>query len=115
MVGDEESLPKSGVLTSPNYPSRYPSSHDSTQTIKVAEGKTIQLQWTTFITESDYDYVQAVDEDGTQITGKMSGLYGDQELSNWFESSSNIVHIKFHTDGDTQRSGWRLEWAGVEW
>merc|ERR1712181_66465 len=31
---DDESLPKSGVLTSPNYPERYPNSHDSTQTIQ---------------------------------------------------------------------------------
>ena len=39
MVGDEESMPKSGVLTSPDYPERYPNNHDSTQTIEVAEGK----------------------------------------------------------------------------
>ena len=111
MVGDEESLPKSGVLTSPNYPSRYPSSHDSTQTIKVAEGKTIQLQWTKVNTEGKYDYVQAVDEDIRYC--KISGRYDAEELieGSGFESSSNMVHIKFHTDDSEQRTGWRLEWT----
>ena len=113
MVGDEESLPKSGVLTSPSYPSRYPSSRDSNQTIKVAEGKTIQLQWTKVNTEGKYAYVQAVDEDGTQITRKISGRYDAEELieGSGFESSSNIMHIKFHTVGTQQRTGWRLEWT----
>ena len=27
---DEESMPRSGVLMSPNYPERYPNNHDST-------------------------------------------------------------------------------------
>merc|ERR1712243_95159 len=33
----EETLSKFGVLTSPNYPEDYPSSHDSEQEIRVAE------------------------------------------------------------------------------
>ena len=123
MVGDEESLPKRGVLTSPNYPERYPESHDSTQTITVAEGKTIRLQWTDIDTEPEHDYVQAVDADGTKLMGKISGnMCGSGSAALWdvedrvcegrvFESSSNIVHIKFHTDSTEQRTGWRLEWT----
>ena len=108
MVGDEESMPKSGVLTSPDYPERYPNSHDSTQTIQVAEGKTIRWAWTHFNTEpSGYDYVQIVDEDGVNLTGKIGGT----TLPPPGASNSSIVHVKFHTDGDTQRTGWRLEWS----
>ena len=77
MVGDEESLPKSGVLTSPNYPERYPNHQDSTQTIQVAEGKTIRWTWTNFRTEAEYDYVQIVDEDGTDLTPKHWGSSGN--------------------------------------
>ena len=54
MVGDEESSPKSGVLTSPNYPERYPSNHHSTKTIQVAEGKTIRFAFTSFSTEDEH-------------------------------------------------------------
>ena len=111
MVGDEESMPKSGVLTSPDYPELYPNNHDSTQTIQVAEGKTIRWSWTHFDTESSrYDYVQIVDEDGTDLTPK----YWGSSLPLPSTSHSNIVHVKFHTDGDTQRTGWRLEWSEVD-
>ena len=117
MVGEEERRPKSGFLTSPNYPERYPNSHDSTQTIQVAEGKTIRWSWTHFDTESSrYDYVQIVDEDGTNLTAKLGGTrlpakIGGARLPIPGASNWNIVHVKFHTDGDRQRTGWRLEWS----
>merc|ERR1712168_1107750 len=120
MVGDEESIPKSGVLKSPNYPNDYPNDHDSTQTVEVAEGKTIRYVWTNFHTEGwspnrgpggpggPYDYVEIVDEDGTIL---MSKKYGSSLPPDYPGAShTNIMHVKFHTDGDTTRPGWRLEW-----
>jgi len=114
MVGDEESMLKSGVLTSPNYPNDYPNNHDSTQTVVVAEGKTIRYVWTNFRTEGwnggpggPWDYVEILDEDGTSL---MSKTYGGSSLPSPGTSYTNIMHVKFHTDGDTTRSGWRLEW-----
>ena len=98
-------MPKSGVLTSPNYPSRYPNSHVSTQTIKVAEGKTIRVYWTSFSTEVEHDYIRIVD--GEETGRRMSG----NDLPPNFDSNSNIVQIMFHTDRDTRRTGWRLEWT----
>ena len=104
MVGDEESLPRSGVLTSRNYPSRYPNSHDLIQTIEVAEGKTIHISWTNFNTEPEYDRVQI--GDGSEITDQISGY----DLPPNFYSNSNKVAIMFLTDGNTQNTGWRLVW-----
>ena len=108
---DEEGMPKSGVLTSPNYPERYPNNHDSTQTIQVAEGKIINFTIKDFNTEREYDYVEITDEDGTNLTPgpdspKMWGSHTEFQQ----HSKTNIVHVKFHTDGDTQRTGWRIEW-----
>jgi len=104
MVG--ESVPMSGVLTSPNYPALYPNNHESTQIIEVAEGKTIRFKWTHFDTEPEYDFVQLVDENGDDLTPKIWGNSLDHSGS----SNSNIMFVRFHTDGDTQRTGWRLEW-----
>ena len=112
MVGDEgseESLPKSGVLKSPNYLNSYPNDHDSTQTVEVAEGKTIRYVWTDFQTEGgscSYDWVEIVDEDGASLRSRMCG----NSLPSPGTSNSNIMRVKFHTDGDTTRTGWRLEW-----
>ena len=109
MVGDEGVL--SGVLTSPDYPYPYPNNHDSTQTIEVAEGKTIKYVFTNFNTEPEHDYVQLVGNDGIDpyfLSGSGQGT------PSAMSSKSNIMHVKFHTDGNTQRSGWRMEWTESE-
>ena len=117
MVENEESLPKSGVLTSPNYPEHYPNNHDSTQTVQVAEGKTIRYVWTNYQTEGGpYDYVEIVDGDGTILMPRPTGIGSlnslwDQEQFMPGSSNSNIMHVKFHTDGEQTRTGWRLEWS----
>jgi len=112
----EETLSKFGVLTSPNYPEDYPSSHDSEQEIRVAEGSTIKFRFTDFNTERKYDYVEITDGDGTNLVpapgGRESGnSWGGEEYT---VSKTNRVVVKFHTDGDTQRNGWRLEWTERE-
>ena len=101
-------MPKRGFLRSPNYPQRYPNSHDSTQTIEVAEGKTIRLMWKRFSVEQGGDWVQIMDEDGTDLTPKLSGPLS---LPRPIFSNSNIVHVKFHTDFSRQYTGWKLEWT----
>merc|ERR1719239_311044 len=118
IVGDEESRPKSGVLKSPNYPSRYPSNHDSMQIVEVAEGKHILFEFTNFNTEPEYDWVQVVDPSGTHLTPVEEGgkIWGSSipPHSPGIRSKSNIIHVKFHTDGSEQRSGWRMEWTETD-
>ena len=112
---------------SPNYPENYPNSHDSTQTITVAEGKTIKYVFTDFNTEPEYDYVQLVGDDGIDLTYLLSGRgqgtprSSDMSSNKWeqlatsgFYSKSNIMHVKFHTDDGFRRSGWRMEWTETD-
>ena len=119
IVGDEESRPKSGVLMSPNYPERYPSDHDSTQIVEVAEGKYIRFEFTNFNTEPEYDWVQVVDPSGTHLTpiedgGKIWGSSIPPHYLLAIRSKTNIIHVNFHTDGSEQRSGWRMEWTETD-
>ena len=109
----EESTPKSGFLTSPNYPELYPNSHDSTQTIQVTEGKIIKITFTDFNTQHGRDTVEFVDGDGISLSlcqPKLSGMSGIGHCeSSTFTSNSNIVHVKFHTG-----QGERLETHGLQ-
>ena len=108
IVGDEESRPMSGVLMSPYYPSRYPEHHDSTQTVEVPEGKRIRFSFTNFDVEPKHDYVQVVDEDGSEVTPK---LWGSSLPPSPLRSRTNIMHVKFHTDRSYNMFGWRMEWT----
>ena len=96
---------------SPNYPQNYPSSHDSTQTIRVAEGKTIQIRFTDFNTEVQYDYVEINDGDGTILAPRESGSWGQLVHKGYIVTKTNEALVKFHSDEDKQRKGWRLEWS----
>ena len=110
--GGEEVLATFGVLTSPNYPQDYPNSQDSEQEIRVAEGKTIKMRFTDFSTEARYDYV-VITDDGTDLTTESGGKEpypGGWLGPRWIVSKTNRVLVKFHTNGNIQRKGWRLEW-----
>jgi len=107
----DKGVPKMGVLTSPNYPSPYPPNHDSTQTIQVAEGKVVRITFTGFRTERGYDYVQILDEDGTNLMSRSyRGRESGSRVPSVHLSNSNIVHVIFHTNHVDQSDGWRLEW-----
>ena len=70
------------------------------------------MRFTDFNTEPRHDYVEITDSDGTNLVpapgGKETGVWGGPE---YLVSKTNRVVVKFHTDGDTQRNGWRLEWT----
>ena len=103
-------------MTSTAWPRPYPDlvRYNRDKTIQVPEGKTIRFAWTNFDTDSDH-YVQIVDGDGTEITPKLTQYYkiGESKLPPPGTSNSNILHVKFHTNGDNydRRTGWRLEWG----
>ena len=58
------------------------------------------------------DYVEITDGDGTNIVpapeGRECGVWGGPEK---IVSATNRVLVNFHTDGNQQRRGWRLEWT----
>ena len=110
-----ESLPTSGVLTSPNFPANYPLDLHERKTIEVAKGSVIKIHFTDFNLEvvgqlegtEPVDYLEITDGDGTMLErfGEMWSLPHD------VTSNSETVHILFHTDESVTRSGWRLEWS----
>ena len=113
---------KSGILTSPNYPQPYPNNHISTQSIEVAEGKTIRFSFTYFDTEQgcDCDYVRILDSNDDNLTHELFGqyiLYGPHGTPNTsfvgkdYSTDSNSLQVEFTTDNSGRGKGWRLTWT----
>lgn len=119
---EPESLPTSGVMTSPNFPANYPDNLHERKTIEVAKGSVINIHFTDYELESpdQVDYVEITDGDGTLLGYFGAAHYVDNsggrghrkgiKISD-LTSVTEIVHVLFHTDESVTRSGWRLEWS----
>ena len=127
MPEEPESLPTSGHMESPGFPRNYPNDLHERKTIEVAKGNVINIRFTDFDLESQVDYVEITDGDGTLLgyfgpqpqtrhsldegdDGEGSGGDGEGKVGT-ITSFTETVHVLFHTDGSVTRSGWRLEWS----
>ncbi|CAG5136885.1 unnamed protein product [Candidula unifasciata] len=106
-----------GVITSPNYPNRYPHSRSCTWDITVPEGRRVTLTFSDLRLEapsSDLcksDYVEVFDE-----------LYGTLvSLGRWchnieppdLRSTSNRMVVVFRSDATTNGNGFSARWDVV--
>ena len=98
-----------GIVTSPNYPENYPNNLNWTTTITAKEGMVVELEFTAFNTDSGYDTLTILDNDGTVLSNGRSGDCLPPKM--W--SRTNVVHLQFFTDGDSTRTGWSANWASV--
>jgi len=101
------------VVMSPNYPSNYPDNQDQTYPVTVAAGKVIKLWFTDFKVEAHssckYDWVEIIDNDGTNLLGKSCGMTKPKEII----SRTNKLNVKFHSDHNTNYKGFRAEYEAV--
>ena len=103
------------VLSSPGHPSNYPNNLARTDVIEVDQGLVIAIKFTAFILDDwrladcSFDYLTITEGDGTLLMDKTCGFYLPPDII----STTNTVHVNFHTDGDSAFSGWRLEWTAV--
>ena len=101
------------VVTSPNYPSNYDDNLNKTETITVAEGLVLRLEFTAFNVEDHgscaYDHLKIVDGDGTILMDKTCG----DALPPVFMSNTNHVDLIFETDHSVTESGWAVKWSAV--
>ena len=123
-----------GIVTSPNYPDKYPNFLLKIETIQVEQGLIISLQFTAFDIDNacdtneltcPCDYLTITDGDGTTLMENSCGstssdIYvGGQSIGSTLPanitSTSNIVMLKFVTDAATYStySGWSVSWSAV--
>ena len=102
-----------GVLSSPNYPGKYPNNHKKTKTIQGGPGTVLVLEFTAFDVESHascrFDYLKIRDGDGTTLMGKTCG----SSLPAKIISNTNIVKLDFKTNAKGKWTGWSVSWRDV--
>ena len=65
------------------------------------------LQFITFNTEACCDYLTITDGDGTTLMGKTKG----SSLPATVVSRTNLVDIRFRSDGSNTAPGWNISWS----
>ena len=109
-------------VASPNHPRAYPNnigleSPQHEQKISVTSGSLVELTFTVFNVEGpkddkcQYDWLQIVDGDGTELTEKICGF----ELpAKPIISKTNVMIVKFFSDATRDYVGFRAQWKKVE-
>ena len=100
------------MIISPNHPSTYGNSLDCNLIIRFASGSKVELEFLEFDIEAHsscrYDYLEVLEGDTSSANRIGSKLCGRQKPSPII-SSGNRVYLKFHTDGTTARSGFKIQ------
>ena len=104
---------REGVVTSRNFPNKYPNNLLKTETITADEGMVLRLEFTAFNVENHrrcrYDHLKIIDGDGTVLMDKTCG----DALPPVLTSKTNNVDLEFKTDNSVAKSGWRVKWSAV--
>lgn len=91
----------------------YPNNMDKTYVLEAAQGLVIAIKFTAFDVENQdncsYDYLTITEGDGTVLMDRTCGSNLPPDII----STTNNVRVIFHTDSDTTRPGWSLEWTAV--
>ncbi|XP_036705984.1 mannan-binding lectin serine protease 1 isoform X2 [Balaenoptera musculus] len=100
---------RTGVITSPDFPSPYPKSSECLYTIELEEGFMISLQFEDIFDIEDhpevscpYDYIKI--KTGPKVLGPFCGEKAPEPIN----TQSHSVQILFRSDNSGENRGWRL-------
>ena len=112
-----------GVVTSPNYPGKYPDNLNRTETVKVESGKILRMEFTKiaiwYQAGCPRDYVKITDGDGTVLMDRSCGHSSSSPTSSSYflpptiTTKTTTVDILFYTDDSGSSDGWSLNWTAV--
>lgn len=100
------------VIESPNYPQKYSALSKCKWTLEGPQGSNIILQFQEFETEKIFDTVQILVGGRTEDKSvPLATLSGKQDIINKpYVTASNFMIIKFTSDGNVERKGFRATW-----
>ncbi|XP_057594581.1 mannan-binding lectin serine protease 1 isoform X3 [Hippopotamus amphibius kiboko] len=105
---------RTGVITSPDFPSPYPKSSECLYTIELEEGFMISLQFEDIFDIEDhpevscpYDYIKI--KAGPKVLGPFCGEKAPEPIN----TQSHSVQILFRSDNSGENRGWRLSYSTI--
>ena len=119
---------RTGVVTSGNFPRRYPNNVKHTETLQAENGTVLILDFSYFairvcggIVVCSCDFLKITDGDGTILMDKSCGFSSDSDPESATDlfippkimSETNIVRIFFQTDETLTHNGWSITWEAV--
>ncbi|KAK2715024.1 hypothetical protein QYM36_009873, partial [Artemia franciscana] len=99
----------SGTVSSPGYPSPYPQNANECYFISVTAGKTVQITFTDFVTEPNYDVLRIYD--GPTADSPLLASLSGGETGTVVTSTSAKVYMVFTSDADTGGAGFTAEYV----
>ncbi|XP_078681276.1 uncharacterized protein LOC144916137 [Branchiostoma floridae x Branchiostoma belcheri] len=100
----------SGTVTSPNFPSQYPNSQDYRYLITVTPPKVVQLSFTAFNVENNWDFVYLYD--GNTTENQIVRLTG-ATMPSPVTSTGNTMLVRFTSDYSVTRQGFQASYTAV--
>ena len=79
--------------------------------IRGTEGSVIQLDFSSFALEKDYDFLWIYD--GDDVYAEKIGRWNTQSPS-VVESTSNVMCVEFRSDCGTTEAGWEASWIAID-
>ena len=119
---------RTGVVTSGNFPRRYPNNVKHTETLQAENGTVLIMDFSYFavrvcgeIGVCSCDFLKITDGDGTILLDKSCGFSSDSDPESATDlfippnimSETNIVRIFFQTDETSTHNGWSVTWKAV--
>merc|ERR1712212_858644 len=103
-----------GIITSQNFPNKYPDLVDKTYTIGYTSGDFLAIEFTDFDLESHrrcaYDWLMIRDQRGNELLPKTCGSSIPKTIYLQTRKLGFPVEVIFHSDLGVTRKGFRLEW-----
>ncbi|XP_066263243.1 deleted in malignant brain tumors 1 protein-like [Branchiostoma lanceolatum] len=100
-----------GTVTSPNYPSDYGNNEYCEWTIAAPEGSTVRLMFDSLNLENGYDFLTIYD--GDSDSALQLGRFSGSDIPVPSPSTSNMMLVRFTSDGSTTAQGFRFSFTGT--